>query len=609
MGDPAEAEQAAALECLGVSKHFGKIHAVRGVDLTVAPGEVHGLLGPNGAGKTTLLRMLLGLSSPDAGTVRLLGGAAGTAGGRVPGGVAGFASTPQLYPYLSGRRNLELLAWMDDGPAASTDARIDAALRDVGLTGDAGSRVAGYSAGMRQRLGLAAALLREPKLLLLDEPTSSLDPAAARDLRAEVRRRASEGVAVLWSSHDMAEVESLCATVTIVHHGRVVFSGTLDALRRQAPAGVHRLRTADDAAATSLAKQQGDGLEVERAPGDEGLDVRADRDALDRFVVALGRAGVAVRSLESRDRSLESLFLRLTSGPAVAALDAEEPPAASETLARAHAGTLRGARASFRVECAKLAAQAQVWAVLGVAVLAPFLFAAAMTAQSDLPEDTLFGRWVKASGYAVPLVVLGFAASWAFPVLTSVVAGDIFASEDRHGTWPALLTRSGTRTDVFLGKLAAAHAFTLLAITVLAASSIVAGLVLVGDQPLLGLSGTRLSSSHALPRVVLAWVSVLPPAFGFTSLALLVSVATRSSAAGVGLPVLLGFVMELASFLNGPDVVRRMMLTTPFLAWHGLFAEPGFYRPLLHGTGVSAVYGVASVLAAYRLFRRREMGA
>jgi ABC-2 type transport system permease protein len=260
------------------------------------------------------------------------------------------------------------------------------------------------------------------------------------------------------------------------------------------------------------------------------------------------------------------------------------------------------------VECAKLAAQRKVWAVLAVCMTGPFAFVVTMQTQSSLPEDTLFGRWVKTSGFAVPLVVLGFAAAWAFPVLTSVVGGDVFSAEDRYGTWPTLLARSRSRGEIFAGKVLAALAFTLLAVFVLAVSSVAAGLLVVGRQPLLGLSGTQLPPGRCLGLVLVAWASVVPPAFGFTALAVLLSVATRSSVAGVGLPVLIGLSMELYSLVNGPDAIRRVLLTPPFLAWHGLFTEHRYYGPMLQGTAISVVYFVACLSGAYLLVRRRDMG-
>jgi ABC-2 type transport system ATP-binding protein len=309
------------LEARGVSKRYEHSEALCDVDLTVEPGSLHGLLGPNGAGKTTLLRVLLGLVHRDGGSVRLLGRDFDFALGRLPDGVAGFVETPGFYPYLSGRKNLALLARLDGAGASSTAARIEHALHRVGLADRADATVSGYSAGMRQRLGIAAALLRKPRLLFLDEPTSSLDPAAARDVRALVRSLADGGAAVVMSSHDMAEVEALCTTLTVIDRGRVVFAGSVDELRRRAPADIHALTTSDDRAAMDLAYRR-PGVRATLAHGG-GLDVASDAASLDAYIIALGCRGIAVRSLNRRARSLESLFLDLTG-------DAEAPGLVAE---------------------------------------------------------------------------------------------------------------------------------------------------------------------------------------------------------------------------------------------------------------------------------------
>jgi ABC-2 type transport system ATP-binding protein len=300
-----------ALEARGISKRYGDRHALRGVDLVARPGELHGLLGPNGAGKTTLMRVVFGLVRRDAGTVHVLGQSLDSADGPVPDGVAGFVETPAFYPYLSGRANLALLARLDGSAGRGLGADIDDALAKIGLTAAADAEVVAYSAGMRQRLGLAAALLRSPRLLLLDEPTNSLDPAGAQATRALVRRLASEGTAVVLSSHDMAEVEDLCSSLTILDRGQVVFAGTVEQLRRRAPRAGYVLHTSDDRLALDLAARR-PLVRVGRAEGDDGLDVSADVEALDAYVLALGQAGVAVRALARQPRSLESLFLQLT---------------------------------------------------------------------------------------------------------------------------------------------------------------------------------------------------------------------------------------------------------------------------------------------------------
>jgi ABC-2 type transport system permease protein len=269
--------------------------------------------------------------------------------------------------------------------------------------------------------------------------------------------------------------------------------------------------------------------------------------------------------------------------------------------------SIRGVAAVAGVECIKTLFQIRTILVLAVCILGPFAFAGAMRIQNSLPTDTLFGRSVKESGFALPLVVLGFAALWGFPVLASIVGGDVFAAEDRYGTWKTLLGRSRSRGEIFTGKVITALGFSTLAIVTLAVSSIAAGVTVIGAGPLLDLSGVLRTSDHALPRVALAWASILPPAFGFTAFAVLLSVVSRSSVVGVGLPVVVGLTMQLLALVDGPEVIRRLMITSAFGAWHGLFAEPSYYRPLLHGTVVSAVYFVLCMVIAYDRLRRRDI--
>ena len=301
-----------AVEARGLAKWYDEVAAVAGVDLVVRTGHVHGLVGPNGAGKTTLLAMLLGLVRPDDGTLRLFGRTREEHGQRVLDNVAGFVEAPRFYPYLSARRNLELLAGMDNPGCRPSKEAITDVLELVGL-GERGDRkVRGYSVGMRQRLGLAAALLREPRLLVLDEPVSGLDPAGIRDVRALIRRLAAQGTAVLLSSHDMDEVEDLCDDVTIMRAGTAVYQGSMAELRAQAPDPAYRLSTSDDERALALAGGEPD-VVVDVHP-DGGLLVRARQDRLDAYVVALGRSGVAVRELTLTSSALASLFFRLTEG-------------------------------------------------------------------------------------------------------------------------------------------------------------------------------------------------------------------------------------------------------------------------------------------------------
>ena len=300
----------AAVRASGLVKHFDRNCAVDGVDLVVDQGEVRGLLGPNGAGKTTLLRMLFGLVRPDQGRVELFGRVPCDSDDGYLDGVAGFVEEPCFYPYLSGRANLELLCELDRGYRR---APVDELLARVGLAGRGADRVGGYSTGMRQRLGLAAALLRTPRLLLLDEPTAGLDPAGVREVGALVRELASSGVAVLLSSHQIGEVEELCDSFTVLRHGRAVWDGTAAQLRAQAPASAYTLITSDDLQAHAIAARE-HGVEATPAQAG-GLVLSAQEGYLDPYVLALGRAGVAVRRLELLRSPLESMFFALAGEP------------------------------------------------------------------------------------------------------------------------------------------------------------------------------------------------------------------------------------------------------------------------------------------------------
>jgi ABC-2 type transport system ATP-binding protein len=308
----------------GLTKRFGTTCALDGVDLVVDEGEVRGLLGPNGAGKTTLLRMLLGLVRPDEGAIELCGRRLDRRDPLALEGVSGFVEEPSFYPYLSGRANLEVLAELDGGAARS---RIEDVLEQVELTGRAGDRVGGYSSGMRQRLGIAAALLRAPRLLLLDEPTSGLDPAGTCFVTTLVRALSRDGVAVLLSSHQIGEVEGVCDSFSVLSRGRVVWEGAAARMLAEAPPSAYRMTTSDDARALALAGSW-PGVRAEHSPNG-GLTVEADGGALDPFVVALGQAGVAIRGLELSMSPLESMFFALTGhppdDPRVASAPTQEP--------------------------------------------------------------------------------------------------------------------------------------------------------------------------------------------------------------------------------------------------------------------------------------------
>src|SRR5438034_3242764 len=295
----------------GLVKLYGELVAVDHVDLTVEKGDVFGYLGPNGAGKTASLRMLLGLIRPTEGSISLFGRDPHVVGAKALDGVAGFVEGPTFYPYLTARRNLRLLAAYDHGDRRSKRSQIEELLELVELRDRGDDKVGGYSHGMRQRLGIAAALLRDPKLLLLDEPTTGLDPAGMRDMRDLVRRLASEGITVLLSSHLLTEVEELCNRVAIIRKGRIVYEGRLHDLLATAATGF-RLRSPelDRAKAVCAAERGVADVRV------NGADVHfaADEEAVAALSLSLAQAGVGITALVPETATLEELFLHLTEG-------------------------------------------------------------------------------------------------------------------------------------------------------------------------------------------------------------------------------------------------------------------------------------------------------
>jgi ABC-2 type transport system ATP-binding protein len=295
-----------AIETHGLTKRYGPITAVDAIDLVVRRGEVYGFLGPNGAGKTTTLRMLLGLIAPTSGSISLLGAAPGTSASLAQ--VGSMIETPAFYPFLSGAYNLQMLA----AYTGTGRERIAKVLAQVDLTDRANDPFRTYSLGMKQRLGVAAALLKDPPLLLLDEPTNGLDPAGMADMRTLIRRLGDDGHTVLLSSHLMNEVEQVCDRVGVIARGRIVAEGTVRELRGHEALVIH---AGDQQAAQALLQAlpgvasveiERDRLRLQVEPGHE-----IDAAGINRMLV---EAGIAVDELRRDRRSLEEMFLTLTGG-------------------------------------------------------------------------------------------------------------------------------------------------------------------------------------------------------------------------------------------------------------------------------------------------------
>ena len=263
-------------------------------------------------------------------------------------------------------------------------------------------------------------------------------------------------------------------------------------------------------------------------------------------------------------------------------------------------------RRGYRFELVKLLAQWPIRLALLACWLGPALIVAVISQQSSLPSDTVFGRWMGQTGWAGPLVVLAFACSWLLPVLTSLVAGDVFAVEDRLGTWRHLLVAVRSPSRIFAAKALASLTVIVLLAAGLAISGVVGGLAAVGSRPLVGLDGGLLAPGHAAGAVLLAWASVLAPTLAFAAVGLLGSVALGRSPMGLLMPALLALLLQVAQLLPLPVVVRVALPSYAFIAWRGLFTDPAQTGPLLVGIAVSLAWAVAASALAYRLFMRRD---
>ncbi|MFI9599014.1 ABC transporter permease [Streptomyces sp. NPDC052043] len=261
---------------------------------------------------------------------------------------------------------------------------------------------------------------------------------------------------------------------------------------------------------------------------------------------------------------------------------------------------------AYRFELVKLVSQWRIRLLVLACWIVPALFVAAVSLQSTLPSDTLFGRWMHATGWAGPLVMLGFAGTWALPLLTSVVAGDVFAFEDRLGTWRHLLVAVRSPRRIFASKALAGLTVILLLVAGLACSSTVGGVLAVGNQPLVGLDGHLLTPGNAAGKVLLAWLCVLAPTLALAAIGLLGSVALGRSPMGLLLPALAALAMQLAQMLPLPVAVRLALPGYAFIAWNGLFTSPAQLGPLLIGIVVGLVWAVAATTLAYLLFLRRD---
>ncbi len=261
---------------------------------------------------------------------------------------------------------------------------------------------------------------------------------------------------------------------------------------------------------------------------------------------------------------------------------------------------------AFTTERRKLIAQMSTRVIALILIAGPFLFAAVLRFQSGVPGDTLFGVWVHSSGFAISLVVLSFAGQWGFPIAAGIIAGDMFSSEDRYGTWKMILTRSRSRRDLFWGKVLAAFAGALVLLVLAAIASLLAGLIFTGAQSLVGLDGRQLSSGDLFLFVSLSWVVSALPLLAFTSIGVLISVTARNGIIGVLGPMLVALVMQLLALTGKGSIVHVLLVGSAFDDWHGLVESHRFYGPLLESSLVSLAWIAACLGIAWLVLRRRD---
>jgi ABC-2 type transport system permease protein len=277
------------------------------------------------------------------------------------------------------------------------------------------------------------------------------------------------------------------------------------------------------------------------------------------------------------------------------------PRVARRTPRRPGVGTV------YRWELRKLRSQKRTYLGLGAAALVPLIFIVALLSSSGGPEDVPFGRYVRETGLAIPLVGLLFSSIWLFPLITSLVAGDIVAAEDTHGTLKTILTRSTERWQIFVGKLLAAVSYAFVALVIFVGIGLVIGGLIWGFNPLPSLSGTRIGAGRGIVLIAAAGLAYFVPMIAIAAIAMLLSTVTHNSAAAVVGTLILSFMMQLLAVISGLGFMRPYLLSEQFNAWQGFLREPTDWAPIVHAAWVSACYAVPATLWAFLAFLRRDV--
>ncbi len=544
-----------ALATEGLRKRYGQRVALDGLDLRVPTGVVYGFLGPNGAGKTTTMRILTGLVRADAGRVELLGRPFGRGDRHRLFEIGSLIEAPSFYPFLSGRENLRALAATG---APASGARIEELLTLVNLRDRAGDRVSGYSMGMKQRLGIAGALLSDPSLLLLDEPANGLDPAGIVGMRDTLRALAAGGKTVFVSSHILSEVQQLADEVGIIASGRLVREGSIDALLRQE--GAVRIRVAADEVAIAgplLERAAGSGTVTrDDGPQDGWLTVRTDPDRSAELNRALAQGGVFASRIEG-GTTLESLFLELHRVAARRGCRRTARRAATDHLGERPGTQARDHRLVvmrlFRSNLRKLVRRPATWVtfLLLVGLLALiFVAVVASTSQTTDAEAAAAARLVVTfpQAYSSVLgIILGIGG-----LLAVTYGGAIAGSEWSWGTLKGAVARGESRTRYVVLAYAAVAVCALVGVV----GAFVIGVALAaGGAGVLGVALGGMGDSAALGRLPEQFARAALAVGMDTALGFAIATIARSQLAGIGVGIGVYFAEGIAGLFL-PGVIR-----------------------------------------------------
>jgi ABC-type multidrug transport system ATPase subunit/ABC-type transport system involved in multi-copper enzyme maturation permease subunit len=625
------------------------VAAVDGLDLTVHAGQVFGLLGLNGAGKTTTLRILVGLARPTDGSALVFGEPV-EPGAPVLRRVGSLVDSPGFAPHLSARANLEL-HW-NAGGGAPGDGAVADALR-ISRLGDAEDRpVKGYSFGMRQRLGLARALLGRPPLLVLDEPTTGLDPQQVKEVRGLIRAVARNGTTVLLSSHVLAEVEQVCSHAAVIDRGKLVASGTVADLSGAASTLFVEV---DDVPTAMLVLGAIPGIAGLRLEG-SGILVELGAIERKRVTEALVGAGVGVETVTSRHQ-LEDAFLGLLelAGPSVTTTAALEPPsrrdppaalpapaaqaaalpapataapaaplatgpqpratkAAEDSLAsRAQGpGPFRELRLLLSAEARMQLRRPRTWVSLAFVSVVPVLITAAFAlgGASGNPQTSSIGNFlplVRQSGLDMPLAALDAMAPFLLVVVVSLFAGEALTAEANWGTLRALLTRPASRGRLLAAKALVAAALSMASCLLVAITGLLSGVIAFGWHVVVAPGAVLFTQVQTLERLVVVVAYVFLALSSTGAFALLLSTVTDSVLGAVAGGIGFAVVSEILDSIPALGSARVVLPTHLMMAWGGLFTRPEQIAPMAHGLLVQLPYVSAFCAAAWWWFDRKDV--